>query len=1044
MSLTDTSIRRPVATAMFYLVILTVGVVGFLSLPVDLLPPIESNRLTVYTNYSNVGPEEMEQIVTDQIENAVSGVPNVERITSRSSEGNSRVSLEFAKGTTLDEAANDIRSALDRVRDNLPPEADAPGIWKFDPNNISIITLSVESSRDLEEVTRLLEREVAQRFEQIPGVGTVEIRGGIYREIRVNLHRDRLQAADLTPADVQQALGRENTRLPGGNVKEGVLDLYVRTLGEFTSVDQIRNTVIQYVGDRPVRVRDVAEVTDGFEDLRFLSELDGVPVVRMQIQKQSGANTVTVADAITAETQKINRDYPDLKMTVTSDQSQFIRQSIDSVTNSAMWGGLLAVLILYLFLRNGSSTVIIALSIPISVVATFGLLYFTGMTLNQMTFGGLALGIGMMVDNGIVVLENIVRHREEKGMSLIESARVGTREVVGAIIASTLTTCVIFVPLLFMKTTTGELFQALAVVVVFSLACSLMAAITLVPVLSSRFLSVKAKVRGEQASASTKKRSRFQLFIERLEDKYSGALPQFVARRGTVLGVTAICVAMAVFFWGSIPVELAPATDADEIQISMDMAEGTNIAVVKSYLNELEKKVRPLLPEGDVDHVTTEVRWGNASVEVALKPAGERSVNSHALADNIRESLQGTMPGTEIRVEAQSGLWILRRLFRTGEGTEAVEIELRGHDVELADQTAEEIMLRVQQVPGIASVRLGRREGRPEHNLYFDREKIASLGLSVQEVGRAVQTSIGGSRAGQFRVAGDEYPIVVRLRPEDRISVQELDAISVRTRTGDTVPVASLLLPDRGRAPTTISRVDGQRVTYVAANLEEGVALGDAVESIRADLATMTLPDGFSILYGGEYEEQQKAKRDFIIAVLLALTLIYMVMAGQFERFLDPLIVMFSVPAAIVGVVPMLLLTGTSLNMQSIMGLVMLIGIVVNNAIVLVDYVNLLRREQDMDVLTAVVEAGRLRLRPILMTTMTTTLGLLPLALGWGAGAEIQAPLARVVIGGLVASSLITLVLIPVVYVSAHTALERIKSRGFGFGKSLTPSTEPA
>ncbi len=1039
---------------MFYLVVLTIGVVGFFSLPVDLLPPIETSRLTVYTRYGNVGPEEMEQIVTDLVENAVSGVPNVERITSRSSEGSSFVSLEFAKGTGLDEAANDIRSALDRIRDNLPPEAEAPGIWKFDPNNISIITLAVESSRNLEEVTRLLEREVAQRFEQIPGVGTVEVRGGAYREIRVNLNRDRLQAAGLTPADVQQALSRENSRLPGGNVKEGVLDLYVRTLGEFTTVDQIRNTVVRYVEDRPIRVRDVAEVADGFEDLQYLSELDGVPVVRMQIQKQSGANTVTVADAITVEAERINRDYPDIKMSVMSDQSQFIRQSIDSVTNSAFWGGLLAVMILYLFLRNGSSTFIIALSIPISVIATFGLLYFTGMTLNQMTFGGLALGIGMMVDNGIVVLENIVRHREEKGMSLRESASIGTREVIGAIIASTLTTCVIFVPLLFMQTITGELFQALAVVVVFSLVCSLAAAVTLVPVLASRFLTVKARFLKsdgskpiETAPSDTnpkppRKRSRFQLFISRLENRYSNALPSFVARRKLVFGVTLVAVACAVFFWRTIPVELAPSTDADEIQISMDMAEGTNIAVVKSYLNELEAKVRPLLPAGQIDHMSTEVRWGNARVELALK--ADRTVNSHALADDLRKALQGVVPGTEIRVEAQSGLWILRRLFRTGDGTEAVEIELRGYDVELADQTAEQIMLRVQQIPGVASVRLGRRQGRPEQNLYFDRAKIANLGLSVQEVGRAIQTSIGGSRAGQFRVSGDEFPIVVRLRPEDRLSVQDLDAISVRTRTGDTIPVSSLMLPERGRAPTTIQRVDGQRVTYVAANLEDGVALGDAVERIRSDLSGITLPDGFSILFGGEYEEQQKAKRDFVIAVLLALTLIYMVMAGQFERFLDPLIVMFSVPAAIVGVVPMLLLTGTTLNMQSIMGLVMLIGIVVNNAIVLVDYVNLLRREQGMDVLSAVVEAGRLRLRPILMTTLTTTLGLLPLALGWGAGAEIQAPLARTVIGGLLASSLITLVLIPVVYVSAHGLIERVKASGFGFQTKLSPITEPA
>ncbi|NND70292.1 MAG: efflux RND transporter permease subunit [Rhodothermales bacterium] len=1025
-SITNISIRRPVATTMFYLVVITVGIVGFLYLPVDLLPSIELSRLTVYTRYANVGPEEIEQIITDPIENAVAGVPNVERVTSRSQEGVSYVSLEFARGTGLDEAANDIRSALDRIRDNLPPEAEPPGIWKFDPNNISIVTIAVESRRDLEDLTRILERDVAQRFEQIPGVGTLELRGGINREIRVELERDRLQAAGLTPADVQQAISRENSKLPGGNVKEGVKDLYVRSLGEFTTVDQISNTVIQYVGNKPVRVGDVANVVDGYEDIRFLSELNGVPVVRMQIQKQSGANTVEVADAIRAEVEKVNAENPDMRMTIISDQSTFIRQSIDNVKTSALWGGLLAILVLYLFLRNGSSTFVIALAIPVSVIATFGLLFFGGMTLNQMSFGGLALGIGMMVDNAIVVLENIVRHREEKGMSLMESARTGTREVVGAIIASTLTTCVIFLPLVFMRTTTGELFQALAIVVVFALACSLLAAMTLIPVLSSRFLTVKT---GDDKTA--RKPSRFRRFISNLEGQYSRSLSTIVNRGSLVFGGTALLLALAIWGWGFIPVELAPPTDADEIDISMDMAEGTNIAVVKTYLDELEAKVRPILPMDQIQQVATEVRGGNASIEVTLKDASERTVNSQKLADDIRRQIEGVVPGIDIRVDAQSGLWVLRRLFRSGDGTEAVEIQLLGYDLDLADQTAQRIVNEIERINGVAGARLGRREGRPEQNLIFDREKIASLGLSVQDVGRAVQTSIGGSRAGSFRVGGDEYPITVRMRPQDRLGLEDLDNISVRTRTGQTIPVSTLLDEDRGRAPTSIQRVDGQRVTYVNAALEQGVVLGDAVEKIQSAVLGLNLPEGISVSIGGEYEEQQKANRDFRIAIILALTLIYMVMAGQFERFLDPLIVMAAVPVAIIGVVPTLLVTGTSLNMQSIMGLVMLVGIVVNNAIVLVDYINLLRREQNMDMLEAVTEAGRLRLRPILMTTMTTALGLLPLALGLGAGAEIQASLARVVIGGLIASTLITLVLIPVVYVKAHYLLDRIRAMSF-------------
>ena len=1041
---------------MFYLVVITVGIAGFLNLPVDLLPPIEFPRLTVYTRYANVGPEEIEQIITDPVENAVSGVPNIERISSRSEEGVSFVSLEFAQGTSLDEAANDLRAALDRIRDDLPEEAEPPGIWKFDPNNISVVTLSAKSTRNLEELTRVLERDIAQRFEQIPGVGTIEVRGGVYREVHVDLKRDRLQASGLTPAEVRGALSRENATLPGGNVKEGLSDLYVRTVGEYTSVDQIANTVITHVEGNPIRVADVAEVKMGYEDVRRLAEYNGVPVVRMMIQKQSGANTVTVADDVRNEVERVNEERRDIELSIISDQSTFIRQSMSNVQQSALWGGLLAILVLYLFLRNGSSTGIIALAIPISVIATFGLLYFGGMTLNQMTFGGLALGIGLMVDNAIVVLENIVRHREDNGRSLIDAARIGTREVAGAIVASTLTTCVIFLPLAFTQTTSMALFQALALVVVFALGCSLLVALTLVPMLSSRFLTIRpdsatesesnleGNVNTAEPARKPRKKSAFQLFFRRLEDRYTGAVRSALGRRGLVFGVTGFLVLATILMWPLVPVELAPQTDADEIDVEMEMAQGTNIAVVKTYLNELERAVRPLLPMEDILSVSSEVRGGDAEVEITMLPAGERNITSTELADRIRKEVTGLIPGAEIRVEAQSGLWILRRIFSSGGDTEAVQVELRGYDLDLSEEIAKEMVTRMETADGVTDVRISRREGRPEQNIGFDREKISSLGLSVQQVAQAIQTSVGGSRAGNYRVGGDEYPIVVRLRAEDRLTTRDLDNIAVETSTGQVIPVSSLVQSRRDRGPTSIQRVNGQRVTYISANLEEGVALGDAVERIQADLSQMALPEGFSITFGGEYLEQQKAQRDFLLAIVMALVLIYMVMAGQFERFIDPLIVMFSVPVAIVGVVPTLLLTGTTMNMQSIMGIVMLIGIVVNNAIVLVDYINLMRREQGLDLVDAVIEAGRLRLRPILMTTLTTVLGLFPLALGFGAGAEIQASLARVVIGGLTASTLITLVLIPVVYVNVTTAVERARSWSwFSRGGEASPAVSP-
>jgi HAE1 family hydrophobic/amphiphilic exporter-1 len=731
MALYDTSIRRPVATAMAFLVIIVVGAVSFYYLPVDLLPEIEYPRVTVYTNYPNVGPEEMEQIITDPVANAVSGVPNVERITSRSDEGGSRVSLEFAQGTNLDAATNDVRAALDRIRDDLPVEAEPPGIWKFDPNSQEIVTIAVESSRDLESLTRLMERDLSKRFEQIPGVGTISIQGGIYRQIRVNIDRDRLQAYDLSAAQVQQAIAQANVALPGGNVKEGLKDLYIRTQGEYESLDQIRRTVVSTIAGNPVRVEDVAEVVDGYEDLSRIAELNGIPILRLEIQKQSGANTVTVAEDIRTEVERINETRGDVRLTVVGDQSQFIRQSISNVQNAAIWGSLLAILVLYLFLRNGSTTFIIALSIPISIIATFGLLYFNDLTLNQMTFGGLALGVGLIVDNAIVVLENIIRQREENGRSLKEAASIGTKEVAGAIVASTLTTSVIFLPLVFARTTTAALFQSLALVVVFALACSLLVALTLVPMMASRFLTIDP---AEEQADRDRSKSWFQRAFARLETRYARLIEKTLRRRWVVFVTTGALLIGALALWPLISIELAPQTDANEIDVDLDMEQGTNIAVVVEYLDELEKIVKPLLPEGDVENFAKQVQPWGAEVEIRLKSAGERSVNSFALADSIRAAVVGKVPGADVRVDAQSGLWILRRIFSSSGGNQALQVELRGYDLERAREIAQRIQGRLERVEGVAGVRIGRREGRPEVNIQFQRDKIASLGLSTQEV----------------------------------------------------------------------------------------------------------------------------------------------------------------------------------------------------------------------------------------------------------------------------------------------------------------------
>ncbi|MCH8557794.1 MAG: efflux RND transporter permease subunit [Balneolia bacterium] len=1023
MSISAKSISRPIATTMIYLIVITLGIIGFRMLPVDLLPPIEYPQLTVAVNYDNVGPEEMELIITDQIENAVAGVPNVDRVNSNSSEGNSRVTLHFAQGTNLDEATNDVRAALDRVRRSLPPEVDAPRIWKFDPNDSPIVVVGAQSERELAELTRILEREIGKRFEQIPGVGAIDVWGGVYREIHVDLIRERLISSGLTAADVVNAIGRENVNLPGGNIREGLSDLYVRTLGEYQTVDEVQNTIVTTVEGVPIRVGDVSIVTFGYEEIGRYVEIDDRPTIRMGLRKQTGANTVAVAASIHDEVRRINLERTDLQLKVITDQSDFINQSIDNVRNSAIWGGILAIIVLFSFLRNGSATMIIGITIPISIIATFGLLYFGGLTLNQMSFGGLALGVGLIVDNAIVVLENIVRQRQN-GKEKRESALIGTKQVAGAIIASTLTTSVIFLPVVFMTTITGIMFQELALVVVFSLLCSLIVALTLVPMLSSRFLKM------EPDNPDPEKRTKWQRFVTKVEDKYANGVQHALKYRAYIVIVTAGLVALSFYVLPTIPFELAPETEADEIRINMSMDGGTNIAVVYQYVAELDAIIDEVVPMQDVRYLTRDIRNGNARVDLTLVDFGDRTTSANELADEIRRRLQGTIPGADIRVSARTGLWVLRRVFSSGgnDDGESVSMQLRGYNLETAEELAMMMRDRIEEIEGVTDVWAGVRQGRPEQNIRFDRERMSRLGISAQDIGTAIQANVGGRRAGMFRQDGEEIPITVRLRPEDRVSIQDIDNINVRTAGNEILPISSVVEQVSERGPTNINRVNGQRVTYITANLESGVALGTAVDRIRSELSQIPLPDGFSIYFGGEYEEQQRAQRDFTLAIIMALLLIYMVMAAQFERFVDPLIVMFSVPVAIVGVVPTLMLTGTTINLQSLMGVIMLIGIVVNNAIVLVDYINLMRREQNLPVRKAVVEAGRLRLRPILLTTFTTILALMPLAFGIGAGAELQASLARVVIGGLTASTFITLFLIPIVYVTVASVMERAKS----------------
>jgi len=1009
-------IQRPILTTMIYMVIITVGLIAFSRLSVDLMPEITYPTISVVTSYGNVGPEEMEELITRPIEEALAAVQGVEEITSSSSEGQSSVRVAFTWGADLDASANDIRDRIDRVLPRLPEGIDRPMIRKFDLSAFPILILSVGGDLDPLELRQIIDDQVKYRLERVPGVAAVDVRGGLNREIHVNLKAAQLKALGLSPSSVAAALRRENRNIPAGLFEEGNLEILMRTQGEFLSLDQIRATAIAVRDGTPIRIGDIAEVEDSHEEVRQLVRLDGKPAVRISVNKQSGANTVTVARAVLEELERIHRDLPHIRVLPIIDTSQYIEQSINNVGRSTLFGGLLAVLVLFLFLRNLSSTAIIATAIPISIVATFGLMYFGGFTLNIMTFGALALGIGMLVDSSIVVLENIYRHRES-GQGAVASALAGSGEVAAAIVASTLTTLVVFFPVLFIRGMTGIMFQQMAYVVSFALLCSLVVALTLIPMLAALLMR---RVPGQGASEPGRLQRLYaasETAFQRIEEQYGQLLGWALRHRRLVwlsaLGLFAVSVVLV--RW--IGVELMPQADESEVRVTLEMEVGARLEVVDDAVRTVEETIRREVPERTA--VFSRIGGGGwrsrgghtAEIRVTLVPRSERRRSSEEVANALRPALAG-LPGVTLRTRAGQGLFLLRMGQSSGDN---ISVEVRGHDLAIAQQLAAQVEAVVKEVAGITDARVSRQEGSPERIVRIDREKATDLGLSVEAIGEALQTTIGGTYASYYRAGGKEYRILLRLSEQDRRDLNELLDLTVINSSGRSIALRNVVdaVPQLG--PVSLERKDQERVITVSANFT-GRDLGSIVRDIRQGLLAIPVPPDFSIQLGQEYEDQKEAFRELLFGLVLALVLIYMVMAGQFESFRDPLVVLFSIPMGLIGVVATMILSNTIFSMQAFIGCIMLTGIVVNNAILLVDYTNRLRRQEQMPLQDAIRLSGSRRLRPILMTTLTTALGLLPLSFGLGEGGEAQAPLARVVIGGLLSSTLITLVLIPVIY----------------------------
>ncbi|MFC1799535.1 efflux RND transporter permease subunit [Candidatus Eisenbacteria bacterium] len=1009
-------VSRPVLTSVVFLIVVILGIVSLSRLSIDLMPEITYPTISVITSYGNVGPQEMEELVTRPIEEALAAVQGVEEITSTSTEGRSMVRVAFGWGTDLDVAANDIRDRIDRALGRLPEDIERPMIRKFDLSAFPILIAGVSSSMNPLDLRQLVEDQVKYRLERVPGVAAVDIWGGLMREVHVELRSAQLKALGISPDNVLAAMRSENQNIPAGLYEKGDSEVLVRTQGEFSSLEEIENTVVAMRDGVPIQVRDVAEVVDSWEEIRQFVRIDGKPGMRISISKQSGANTVEVAKEVNAEIERINRDLPQINLISLIDTSVYIEQSINNVGTSLLLGGILAIIVLLLFLRNVSSTLIIATAIPISVLATFGLMYFSGFTLNIMTFGGLALGIGMLVDSAIVVLENIYRHREQ-GETPVKSALDGTSEVSSAILASVLTTIVVFLPVVFMRGISGIMYQQLAYVVSFSLLCSLAVALTLIPMLSSRFLRYSPGGKAPILKRLQRVYDASDRILCLVERRYEVMLAWALGHRKRVVALAALLFVVSAILIRFIGVELIPAADEGEVRINLQMAVGTRLEIIDEATRIVEDVARREVPE--MASMMARVGGGGwrssgghtSEVRISLVPRRNRRRSSEQIANALRSSLQG-IPGLTARTRAGQGLFILRL---GSSSSDNVSVEIRGYDLRVAQELASRVDQVVRTVPGITDTRISREEGSPERVIRIDRQKAADLGLTVSRIGETLETSVGGTQASYFREGGKQYRILVRLSEEDRRELDDLMDLTVVNNRGESVILRNVVSTTPKEGPVRLERKDQERIITVSANFT-GRDMGSVISDIRDGLKSVPVPKDFAILFGGDYEEQQKAFSELMLGLVLAILLIYLVMAGQFESLKDPFVVLFSIPMAITGIVVVMILTGTVFSMQAFIGCIMLAGIVVNNAIILVDYTNRLRREDGIELVAAIKLAGSRRLRPILMTASTTVLALVPLSLGLGEGGEAQAPLARVVIGGLISSTMITLVLIPVVY----------------------------
>ena len=1020
MNLSRHAVKHPITILMVVLAIFIIGAVSLNRLSVDLYPDIELPIVATIVNYEGVGPEEMEQLITRPLEEAVAGLPGIKKVSSTSSRGSSMVIAEFNYGTDMDYSEIKVREKVDSVKAWLPDEATSPMIIRFNMEMMPVMMMGVTGDREAYEIKEIVDEKILPYIERISGVASLDTGGGETREIQVLVDSYRLQSLGLSIADLQGIIASENANYSAGTVVQGQKDYLLRIKGELDSLDDLGNILIPLGGGASTQLKYIADIQDTFAKKTMYSSLNGQSAVSLNIYKQSDANTVSVSKKVNAELEKIAKDLPaGIEIITVYDSAEFINKSISNVLNNGVVGASFAILILYLFLRNIRSTMIIGTAIPISIIATFILMFFSGTTINVLSLGGLALGIGMMVDSAIVVLENIYRFRTEKGLSRVEAAIEGTKEVSSAVVASTLTTICVFLPLVFVQGLSAQLFRPMSLTVTFSLFASLMVALTFVPMLSSKLLVIE-KEDGLKEDTNVTILSRFarkisdsfQRIVEKVKDKYIEILAYSLENRKKIISLTLIAILVSVFVFAAfVGKEFIPETDAGFLSVELRLARNS---ILEDTIAETEKVEALLAGIDEIDQIFVSAGDGGmmlgtgssrtSTIMVALKPVNDRKRSVKDIAEEIR---QGTadMAGVEVTVSSEALSMAM---------SNAISIELKGSDLETLRELSDEVAQRVKAVPDTREVSTSFDKGTPEIEVIIDRDKAQAYGLTSYQVAGALRQGLSGLTATKYREKGNEYNVKIFLLEEQRRDLDAAKRIMIPSLMGFNVPLEEVAEINFVEGPSSISRADQSRLATITAEIS-GRDLSAVTKDIQKNMKDLHLPSGYTMEFTGSSQEMEEAFISLIYALILAIILVYMVMASQFEALLHPFIIMFSIPPTFIGITFGLFLTGRNFGVTAFIGVIMLAGIVVNNAIVLVDYVNTLRA-RGMDKIEALKEAGQTRFRPILMTTLTTVLALIPQTIGIGEGAELMSPMATVVVFGLLFSTIVTLVLVPVMY----------------------------